>query len=241
MRSERNAACRLRGPASPSRRHGVHRADCLVGSVVANAFGSGRADRASLPARSSTSSLTSFTIAACQPPSLSPRDPVSARWSVTGGSGDGSASSTALAADVSARHLSFIETGRARPSAEMVLRLAEKLDVPLRDRNELLLAAGFAPAYGQRTLEEPGMGPVRDALDRPLGLLTASCALELLEEPVNVLRLALRPDGLAPRIANLGEWRAHRLGRQAVLSGDPALATLLEELACYRGLPPHAH
>ena len=171
----------------------------------------------------------------------------------------------ALSADVSARHLSFIETGRARPSAEMVLRLAEELDVPLRDRNGLLLAAGYAPAYGQRSLEEPEMGPVREALtrlldahepfpalvvdrhwglvaaNRPLGLLTAGCAPELLEEPVNVLRLSLHPDGLAPRIANLSEWRAHlldRLGRQAVASGDPALGTLLEELASYPGGDP---
>jgi transcriptional regulator with XRE-family HTH domain len=167
----------------------------------------------------------------------------------------------ALSADVSARHLSFIETGRARPSADMVLRLAEHLDVPLRDRNRLLLAAGFAPAFGQRDLEAPEMGPVRDALtrlltahepfpalvvdrhwglvaaNRALGLLTAGVAPELLEEPVNVLRLALHPDGLAPRIANLSEWRAHlldRLGRQAAVTADPALAALLEELA---GLP----
>ena len=167
----------------------------------------------------------------------------------------------ALSADVSARHLSFIETGRARPSADMVLRLAEHLDVPLRDRNQLLLAAGFAPAFGQRDLAAPEMGPVRDALtrlltahepfpalvvdrhwglvagNRALGLLTAGVAPELLTEPVNVLRLALHPDGLAPRIANLSEWRAHlldRLGRQAAVSADPALAALLEELA---GLP----
>ena len=168
----------------------------------------------------------------------------------------------ALAANVSARHLSFLETGRARPSADMVLRLAEELDVPLRDRNQLLLAAGYAPAYGQRDLEAPEMGPVRDALDRLLaahhpfpamvvdrhwgmvagnraiGMLTAGVAAHLLEEPVNVLRLALHPDGLAPRIANLGEWRAHlldRLGRQAVVSGDPALAALFDELASYPG------
>src|SRR6476659_11048890 len=73
-----------------------------------------------------------------------------------------------LEAGVSARHVSFVETGRARPSAEMVARLADALDVPLRDRNSLLLAAGFAPAYGQRDLAEPEMGPVRDALGRGL-------------------------------------------------------------------------
>ena len=168
----------------------------------------------------------------------------------------------ALEADVSARHLSFIETGRARPSAEMVVHLAEQLDVPLRDRNQLLLAAGFAPAYGQRGLDEPEMGPVRDAIERVLeghdpypavvvdrhwgmvagnraiGLLTSGVAEHLLEAPVNVLRLGLHPEGLAPRIVNLAEWRAHlldRLGRQAVVSGDPALAALHEELAAYPG------
>jgi transcriptional regulator with XRE-family HTH domain len=168
----------------------------------------------------------------------------------------------ALEADVSARHLSFVETGRSRPSAEMVMHLAEKLDVPLRDRNQLLLAAGYAPAYGQRPLDDPELGPVRDALQRVLdghepfpavvvdrhwgmvaansaiGLLTAGVAEHLLEPPVNVLRLGLHPEGLAPRIANLAEWRAHlldRLGRQAVGSQDPALATLYDELAAYPG------
>lgn len=171
----------------------------------------------------------------------------------------------ALAADVSARHVSFVETGRARPSAEMVIHLCDELDVPLRDRNSLLLAAGFAPAYGQHGLEEPEMGPVRNALDRvlaahepfpalvvdrhwgliaanrPLGLLIAGAAQHLLEEPVNVLRLALHPDGLASRIANLSEWRAHlldRLARQAALSGDPALAALHDELGSYPGGDP---
>jgi transcriptional regulator with XRE-family HTH domain len=167
----------------------------------------------------------------------------------------------ALEAGVSARHLSFLETGRSRPSAEMVLHLAEELDVPLRDRNQLLLAAGYAPVYGQRGLDEPEMGPVRDALDLVLrghepypavvvdrhwgmvagnsavALLTEGVAPELLEPPVNVLRVSLHPDGVAPRIANLAEWRAHlldRLGRQAVSTGDPALAALFEELS---GLP----
>ena len=164
----------------------------------------------------------------------------------------------ALEADVSARHLSFIETGRSTPSADMVKHLAEQLDVPLRERNELLLAAGYAPAYGQRDIDEPEMGPVREALDRVLKghepfpavvvdrhwgmvaansaipLLTAGVAEHLLAPPVNVLRLTLHPDGMAPRIVNLAEWRAHlldRLGRQAVTSGDPALAALHDELA----------
>jgi len=168
----------------------------------------------------------------------------------------------ALGARVSARHVSFIETGRSRPSAEMVVQLAEHLDVPLRDRNSLLLAAGYAPAYGQRDLADPEMGPVREAIDRLLRghepfpavvvdrhwglvagnrtvpLLTEGAAEHLLEPPANVLRLALHPEGMAPRIANLGEWRAHlldRLGRQAVSSGDPALFALHEELAGYPG------
>jgi transcriptional regulator with XRE-family HTH domain len=168
----------------------------------------------------------------------------------------------ALEAGVSARHLSFIETGRSAPSADMVKHLAEQLDVPLRERNELLLAAGYAPAYGQRDLDEPEMGPVREALDRVLAghepfpavvvdrhwgmvaansaipLLTAGVAEHLLEPPVNVLRLTLHPEGMAPRIANLAEWRAHlldRLGRQAVVSGDPALAALYDELAALPG------
>jgi transcriptional regulator with XRE-family HTH domain len=168
----------------------------------------------------------------------------------------------ALSAGVSARHVSFVETGRSRPSAEMVMQLAETLDVPLRDRNSLLLAAGYAPAYAQRDLADPEMGPVREAIDsvlrghepfpalvvdrhwgmvaanQPVSSLVAGVADWLLEPPVNVLRLSLHPDGLAPRIANLAEWRAHlldRLGRQAVVSGDPALFALHEELAAYPG------
>lgn len=164
----------------------------------------------------------------------------------------------ALQAGVSTRHVSFVETGRSRPSVEMVLHLAEEMEVPLRERNALLLAAGFAPVYGQRALEEPEMGPVREALgavlrghepypavviDRHWGLiagnsavslLTEGVAPELLEPPINVLRLSLHPGGLAPRIANLSEWRAHllhRLGREAVTTGDPALAALYDELS----------
>jgi transcriptional regulator with XRE-family HTH domain len=164
----------------------------------------------------------------------------------------------ALEAGVSTRHLSYVETGRSRPSAEMVLTLAECLDVPLRDRNALLLAAGHAPAYGQRGLEDPEMGAAREVLDevlaghepypalvvdrhwglvagnRALEVLTAGAAPWLLEPPVNVLRLALHPDGLAPRVRNAGEWRAQTLeglGREAVSTGDPALAALHAELA----------
>ena len=166
----------------------------------------------------------------------------------------------ALQAGVSSRHLSFVETGRSRPSAEMVLRLAEQLDVPLRDRNQLLLAAGYAPAFAQRELDAPELGPVRDAIDQLLrahepypalvvdrhwGLVAANSAVgaliegaadHLLEPPINVLRLSLHPEGLAPRILNLRQWRAHlleRLVREAMASADPALTVLHEELASY--------
>ncbi|PRY47750.1 transcriptional regulator with XRE-family HTH domain [Geodermatophilus tzadiensis] len=165
-------------------------------------------------------------------------------------------------AGVSARHLSFLETGRARPSREMVLRLAEQLDVPLRERNDLLLAAGFAPAYGRRGLDAPDMAAVTRALhlvlaayepfpalvvDRSWELVTANAGLalltdgvapHLLEPPANVLRVSLHPEGLAPRIANLPQWRAHvlhRLGREAHLTGDPGLAALHRELTALPG------
>ena len=168
----------------------------------------------------------------------------------------------ALEAGVSTRHLSFIETGRSRPSAEMCMQLAESLEIPLRDRNQILLAAGYAPVYAQRPFDDPELAPVREALERVLaghepypaivvdghwgmlaansaiGLLTAGVAEHLLEPPVNVLRLGLHPEGLAPRIANLAEWRAHlldRLGRQAVSTQDAALFALHDELAAYPG------
>jgi transcriptional regulator with XRE-family HTH domain len=166
----------------------------------------------------------------------------------------------ALEAGVSARHVSFVETGRSRPSAEMVLHLAEQLEVPLRARNQLLLAAGHAPVFEQRELDDPEMTPVREALQRILeghdpypavvvdqawemvagnravALLTEGVSPELLAPPVNVLRVSLHPDGVAPRIVNLAEWRAHlleRLERQIALTGDAALATLLEEVSAY--------
>jgi transcriptional regulator with XRE-family HTH domain len=168
----------------------------------------------------------------------------------------------AISADVSARHVSFLETGRSRPSREMVLRLAERLDVPLRDRNPLLLAAGFAPSYPRRALEDPAMTPVREAVgailagyepypalvvDRGWNLvtanagvapLTAAAAAHLREPPVNVLRLSLHPDGLAPHIVNLAQWRGHvlgRLAREAAATGDEGLAELLRELTDYPG------
>lgn len=160
-------------------------------------------------------------------------------------------------ADVSARHLSFVETGRARPSSQLILRLTDHLDVPLRERNRLLLAGGFAPAYSERALDAPQMDAVRTALrlvleghepypalvvDRHWNLLEANAAVALLTADVapdlvsgtpNVLRLSLHPDGLAPRIVNLGEWRAHllsRLKRQALVSADPELVALHAEL-----------
>jgi transcriptional regulator with XRE-family HTH domain len=172
----------------------------------------------------------------------------------------------ALDAGVSARHVSFVETGRARPSREMVLHLAEELDVPLRERNHLLLAAGYAPVYGERSLDHPDMAPVREALDlvlrghepypavvvdrgwnvvagnRANPLLLDGCAPELLAPPLNVLRVSLHPEGMAPRIVNLGSWRAHlleRVERQVALTGDQELARLRDEVAAYPH-PGHA-
>jgi transcriptional regulator with XRE-family HTH domain len=165
-------------------------------------------------------------------------------------------------AEISSRHLSFIETGRSAPSRAMVLRLAEYLEVPLRDRNRLLTAAGFAPAFRERSLDEHSMLPARLAveqilkgqepfpalaIDRHWNMISANSAVAallagvdpaLLEPPVNVLRLSLHPGGLAPRIVNLGQWRAHlleRLGRQITLTGDPQLLALREELLGYAG------
>jgi transcriptional regulator with XRE-family HTH domain len=172
----------------------------------------------------------------------------------------------AIAANVSSRHLSFVETGRSRPTSDMILRLAEHLDVPLRDRNALLLAGGYAPAYPEHGLAEPELKAVRQALKHVLdghlpypavlvnrwwelldanagiALFTGQVSPALLEPPVNVLRLSLHPDGMAPRIANLPEWRAHlltRLHRQAQASGDPRLAGLHQELSGYPGGESH--
>ena len=168
-----------------------------------------------------------------------------------------------LDSSISTRHLSFVETGRSRPSRETVVRLAETLEVPLRERNTMLLAAGYAPIYAQRALDSAEMEPVRTAIDRflrahepypalvmdrrhdmvaandALAGLTAGCAPELLEPPVNVTRLALHPEGMAPRIANLEEWSAHligRLRREAALSGDGALEELRAEVEGYPGV-----
>ncbi|RCG16811.1 XRE family transcriptional regulator [Streptomyces diacarni] len=165
-----------------------------------------------------------------------------------------------LRAQTSARHLSFVETGRSRPSSAMVLRLAEELDVPLRMRNQLLLAAGYAPAYTESPLDAPRMTAVRRAVrqvleghepypatvvDRAwnivdsnasLALFTDKVAPELLERPANALRVSLHPEGLAPHIANLGQWRAHLLGRlrrQIATGLDGALRALHDELVAY--------
>jgi transcriptional regulator with XRE-family HTH domain len=176
----------------------------------------------------------------------------------------------ALEAGVSARHLSFVETGRSKPSREMVLHLAEQLEVPLRDRNQLLLAAGYAPAYGERAIDAPEMSSVRSALKRvldghdpypalvvdrwwdivdanaSLGVLLEGVAPELLDPPANALRVSLHPDGVAPRILNLGEWRAHlleRVDREVAITGDARLRALRDEVAAYPAPepPPASH
>lgn len=173
-----------------------------------------------------------------------------------------------LASEVSTRHLSFLETGRSRPSRAMVLTLAEHLDVPLRERNDLLLAAGHAPAYPRRPLDAPEMAAVRAAVDRilagheplpavavdrrwdvvaanaPVLTMTAGVSPEVLGPPTNVYRLTLHPGGLAPLIVNLAEVAHHlldRLRRDVEATGDPDLVALLGEVERYptvRGLPP---
>lgn len=168
----------------------------------------------------------------------------------------------AIQADISARHLSFVETGRSRPTAAMIVRLTEQLAVPLRERNVLLLAGGYAPAYPQHPLDAPELDSVRAALRQVLAAhepypavvvdrwwdlqdansgvttLTDGCAPDLLTPPVNVLRLGLHPDGMAPRIANLGQWRAHlltQLRHRAQALADQRLAELHAELSGYPG------
>lgn len=163
-------------------------------------------------------------------------------------------------ADVSTRHLSFLETGRAKPSREMVLRLADRLNVPMRDQNAMLLAAGFAPIYRERPLDDPDLRAARDAVDlvltghepypaiaidrhwtmiaanRGVPPLLGGIEAVLLQPPINVLRLSLHPEGLAPRIANFTQWRTHlldRLRRQVEGGADPTLAALLDELKRY--------
>lgn len=172
----------------------------------------------------------------------------------------------ACQADISSRHLSFLETGRSSPSREMLLHLADQLDVPLRERNRLLVAAGFAPVFSERSLDDPSLEAARTvvdlilrghepfpalAVDRHWTLVAANGAVgpllegiapSLLEPPVNVLRLSLHPEGAASRIVNFAEWRDHllvRLRRQVETSGDAVLAALHDELSGYP-LPPGA-
>jgi transcriptional regulator with XRE-family HTH domain len=171
----------------------------------------------------------------------------------------------AMRAEISTRHLSYVETGRSIPSREVVLHLAEILEVPLRERNGLLLAAGYAPIFSSRTLHDEGSGMpfVRGAVSRLLTshepypaivkdrywnvidrnrsteVLLQGVAPELLEPPVNALRMALHPDGLAPNIINLEEWSRYllrRLNHQVVVTGDPALGALAEEVGSYPGV-----
>ncbi|MFE0801744.1 helix-turn-helix domain-containing protein [Streptomyces sp. NPDC058812] len=166
----------------------------------------------------------------------------------------------ALRADSSARHVSFIETGRSRPSEEMVLRLAEHLDVPVRERNALLLAAGYAPHYPETPLDDPALDALREGMERlirgyePYPALVVDATYQvlaanrgilllmdgvpehLLEPPLNAMRLTLHPEGLAPRIRNLPEWRGHlleQMERQIALHRSEPLRALYEEVAAY--------
>jgi transcriptional regulator with XRE-family HTH domain len=166
----------------------------------------------------------------------------------------------ALDADISTRHLSFIETGRSQPSTGTIERLADQLEIPFRSRNGLLTAAGFAPRHAERLLSDPDMAQAQVAIghilkghepfpaiavDRHWNMIAANDAISffteqispvLLEPPINVLKLALHPEGLAPQIVNLGEWHAHvleRLDAQIAISADAALAELRDEISRY--------
>ncbi|MFI6876705.1 helix-turn-helix domain-containing protein [Streptomyces sp. NPDC050400] len=166
----------------------------------------------------------------------------------------------ALRADSSARHISFVETGRSRPSEELILRLADHLDVPMRERNALLLAAGYAPRYAETPLDDPSLGALREGLERLLrgyepypalivdatynviaanrgiAMLMESLPEHLLAPPLNAMRLTLHPEGLAPRIRNLREWRGHLLAqmeRQIALARSDALRAVYDEVAAY--------
>jgi len=166
----------------------------------------------------------------------------------------------ATLAEVSTRHLSFVESGRSSPSRELLLHLAEQLEVPLRERNRLLLAAGYAPAFAERALTDEGMLAAREAVrlvldghepypalaidshwnvqaaNRCVAPLLVGVLPHLMTPKLNVLRVSLHPEGLAPRILNLARWRAHLLGRLArdlELRADPALHALMLELQRY--------
>jgi transcriptional regulator with XRE-family HTH domain len=163
-------------------------------------------------------------------------------------------------AEISTKHLSFLETGRAQPSREMLLHLASRMAIPLRDRNVMLNAAGFAPTYQERSLDDPDFRLARQSIDLMLSMHEPNPALAvdrhwtmvasnkavghlisgvdplLLVPPVSVIRLSLHPAGLAPRIINLVEWRRHaiaRLRQQIDVTGDSVLADLVEEVRDY--------
>jgi len=167
-----------------------------------------------------------------------------------------------LRAEVSSRHLSFVETGRARPGRELILRLAEELHIPLRDRNALLVSAGFAPVFEHRPFSDPSFDSVRAILelalekhkpfpayviDRHWTVVASNAAIpemyegvapELLRQPINVIRLMLDPRGMASRIVNFAAWRVHllaQLRRQLSLTADPVLERLLREALAYPG------
>jgi transcriptional regulator with XRE-family HTH domain len=173
----------------------------------------------------------------------------------------------ALDAGISARHLSFVETGRSQPGRDMLLRVSEQLKRPYREQNRLLLAAGHAPAYPERSFDDPDLAPVQDALDlilsghepypavavdRAWNMVAANSAMlalteavaidpELLEPPINVIRVGLHPRGLGPLFVNLGDWHAHwlkRLESQLAATGDEQLAALIDEVAGYP-VPKH--
>ena len=174
----------------------------------------------------------------------------------------------ALEAGVSARHLSFVETGRSKPGRDLLLRVAEKLEIPFRERNQLLLAAGHAPAFPERSFGDPALAPVREALQRilavhepypaivfdrdwnlvaanePMTALAATVDIDpaLLEPPVNLLRIGFHPRGFAPLIVNFEWWRDHfleRLARQIAATGDAGLEALWEEIASYAAPAGH--
>jgi len=175
----------------------------------------------------------------------------------------------ALDAGISARHLSFVETGRSKPGRDLLLRVFEQLELPFRERNRLLLAVGHVPAFPERSLEEAELEPVREAIDlilsghepypaiavdRLWNMVAANSAVraltegvevarELLEPPLNAVRLSLHPRGLAPLIRNVGAWRAFfldRLERQLGVTGDAELAALIEEVAAYPAAAPES-
>jgi transcriptional regulator with XRE-family HTH domain len=170
----------------------------------------------------------------------------------------------ALAANSSTRHLSYLETGKSQPSRAMITRLAELLEIPLRERNALLLAAGFAPAYRETALD--ALEPAKAAMDRILRAhlpypafavdrhwnvvlsngampqLYEGCSEALLAPPINAIRLMLHPDGMAPRILNFSAWRQHCLAvlrQQVEARADPKLQALMKEIAAYPVPPGH--